>query len=57
MNKDIEIIIKWRPSKSYDYSDYITNDKYVNGDYDNDYNNYKEVLYYEKRRVEGLLFK
>lgn len=44
---------EWRPSKSYDDSDYVTNDKYVNGDYnDNNYINYREDLFYEKKQKE-----
>ena len=55
MKKDIEIKFKkeWRPSKSYDDSDYVTNDKYVNGDYDyNNYIKYREDFYYDKSKSE-----
>ncbi len=46
MRKDIEIRFKreWRPARTYDDSEYTTNDKYVNGDY-NKYD--EESVYYE----------
>lgn len=53
MKKDIKIRFKreWRPSKSYDDSDYVTNDKYVNGDYDyNNYIKYREDFYYDESK-------
>lgn len=44
---------EWRPSKSYDDSDYVTNDKYVNGDYDyNNYIKYREGLNYDESKSE-----
>lgn len=55
MKYDIKIRFKkeWRLSKSYDDSDYVTNDKYVNGDYDDsDYINYREEFYYDKSKSE-----
>lgn len=61
MKHDIEIRFKkeWRPSESYNDSDYITNDKYVNGDYDcNNYIKYREDFYYDKsksRKFKKLL--
>lgn len=41
---------EWRPSKSYDDSDYVTNDKYVNGDY----KEYEEDVYeqFVKERIK-----
>ena len=46
---------EWRPVKTYDDSEYTTNDKYVNGDYNN---NYEESVYYEpikNARIKKLL--
>lgn len=53
MKHDIEIRFKkeWRPNKSYNDSDYTTNDKYVNGDYDyNNYIKYREDLNYDESK-------
>ena len=44
---------EWRPSKSYNDSDYVTNDKYVNGDYDyNNYIKYREDFNYDESKSE-----
>lgn len=44
----ISILYKeWRPAKTYDDSEYTTNDKYVNGDYENNYK-FKECVYYDE---------
>lgn len=44
--KYIRILYKedWRPAKTYDDSEYTTNEKYVNGDY----NNYDEESVYHE---------
>ncbi len=44
--KYIRILYKdWRPAETYDDSEYTTNDKYVNGEYNNNYN--EESVYHE----------